>query len=863
MGYGLAFRFRALATVAANEAHAAEEARKLEKSTRLDAERVIVDSYTETGLTADRNGDPREAVLWFANAVAAAENHPLREQHNRIRMQSWLSQIAIPVRAFNLPAAWNKGLSYHPSGQSLLSLSLSGECKVLDLSTGQHRATPIAGWVSAAAWSPDGTLLVAASYGEVAVFDFPANKEVDRWTHPDPVNCLQFSPDGRLLVVGGDKTVQVRDVPNKSFRTGSLDVGCQVTSIATSRDGNRFAIRGFDQQVRVFSSSPDQSGTEPLLPVLPSASEGNLVPMFVGSDRLVVVDNHRAVRCWDLIQKEIVWEQAVKRVLCSTISLDGRWIALGEDFDVVLLDAESGNPVENRITIKHPNLINTISFHPRSPLLLTACEDHKARIFEVPSGKPVGPPIQHTNSVHRCLWSPDGTTFATVQWDGQLVRVWTRSDLHHDGQSKDFVTAQSAGPPFVRLNEQGDRWLPSSFDTTRTRTELQVMEVVSGKPVGPQLSGPGLISDADFIPRSSLIVLAGGGTREDASLALGKQNLDGPGFVRFVNSETGQAACEDIATPAQAIAVRASSDGQTVVVLCHRGQVMLLDPATGKVRVEHPAFESQPAIHGFVIRDRIRFSPQGDRFVLWGCQGAAELRKTADGGLVCGVRHDSGFLHDVQFSPDGQLVATCSSDHTVRLWSAFTGVAIGPPLNHSGWVFNAQFSRDGRRLLTASSDKHARIWDVETGTAILATREHGDQVFAVTFLPKEDLFLVSTRDGQLTAWDASLGKLMAPVRRLPGKLYQLARSDYGSHVLVSGQLSPARGFDWKQWILEPDPYLNSDDIRLLGEILTSQRVHEGGAAMSLNSTQWMERWTRFHEKHPNHPLFALPQARGF
>ncbi|MBC8115725.1 MAG: protein kinase, partial [Candidatus Saccharimonas sp.] len=408
VGYGLAFRFRALATVAANEARAADAARKLEKTTRLDGERVIIDAYTETGLTADRNGDPREAILWFANAVAASGNHPLREKHNRIRMQSWLSQIAIPVRAFSQPAAWNKGLSYHPSGRLLLSLSLSGQCEVLEISSGQRLALPTNGPVSAATWSPDGMLLVLASYQDVAVFDFPKNTEVDRWTHPDPVNCLQFNADGVLLVVGGDKTTQVRDVPKKSFRTAPMEIGSQVTSIAIAPNSRRFAVRGFDQQVRVFSCAPEQPNAEPLLPVQPSASDGNLPPMFVGSDRLVIVDNHHSVRCWDLSQTEIVWEQEIKRVLSSAISPDGKWIALGEDFDVVLLDAASGRPAEERIT--HPNLINNLSFHPRSSLLLTASEDHAARIFEIPSGMPVGPPIPHNNAVHRCVWSPDGTT---------------------------------------------------------------------------------------------------------------------------------------------------------------------------------------------------------------------------------------------------------------------------------------------------------------------------------------------------------------------------------------------------------------------------------------------------------------------
>ena len=685
---------------------------------------------------------------------------------------------------------------------------------------------------------------------------FPKNTEVDRWTHPDLVSCLQFSADGKLLVVGGDKTAQARDVPQKKFRTDPFATACQVTSLAIAPDARRFAVRDTDQQVRVFSSAEDQPNSEPLMPVLPSVAVGNVPPMFLGNDRLVVVDSLKSVRCWDLTKTEIVWEHKIQRVLTSAVSPDGKWIALGEDFELVLLDLASGKPAEQRI--KHKNMINAISFHPQSSLLLTAGVDHTARIFELPSGKPFGPPIPHCNAVHRCAWSPDGGSFATIQWDGQLIRVWKRSDLSRKLPAEDLAIVHSTHSPFVRYHEQSNRWLASGFDNGRDRTVFQVMETTSGKPIGPQLTGAGLISDADFIPKSSLIVMVGGGSREDAWRTLDKQKLDEPGYVRFVNSETGQAAFEDLVTHSQAIAVRASLDGQTVVVLCHRGHVVLLNAVTGQRRAELLAFQGKAATYGYVIRDRIRFSPQGDQFVLWGRSGVMELRKTGDGELLFEARHQEGFLHDVQFSPDGKLIATCGSDNAVRFWNTATGASAGQTLNHSGWVFNAQFSRDGRRLLTASSDKHARIWDVSTGTSILATREHNDQVFGVTFLPGDELFLVSTRDGQLTAWDASLGKMIAPARQLSKMILQLSLNNSSSQVLASGMLNPIHVFDWHEWILEPDAQLNREDVRLLGEILSSHRVHESGAATSLTSSEWIERWSKFRERHPNHPQLAVP-----
>ena len=888
IGPWLAVRFRELAKDAKREARDAETARELEKTARLATERSIIDSYTEIGLTAHRNGDPREAILWFANAVAASENYPLRERHNRIRMRSWLPQIAIPVQAFATTPAWKQSLNYHPSGHWLLSLSNTYECELLQVSDGQHLAIPMPGQITAAMFSPDGTRLIVAVNRDVAVFEFAidavdptsdrpdvgvrttgfATKELDRWTHSETVRCLQFSADGELLVVGGNESVQVREIPMKTFRTGSFTLGSQVTSAAIAADGRRFAVRCADKRVRVFSSAPDQANSEPLLPVLPSASDGFVPPMFVGNDRLVVIDSYKSVRCWNIDTQAIVWEYMPKRVLTSAMSPDGKWIALGEDGDGVLLDAVTGEPVQQRI--KHPNLINNFSFHPHRSLLLTACVDHSARIFEIPSGKPVGLPIPHGDAVHRCLWSPDGATFATVHWTGDLIRIWKPSDP----RLEEFVAAPSARGPFVRLNDHGDRWIPSSFDGGRDRTEFEVCDVKTGKVIGPKLSGPGLISDADFVPVvgqvSNLpskdgqvgnlphVVLVGGGSRDDVYRSLPDQKLDSSGFVRFVNSETGEPAFPDVTTSSQPIAVRAAPDGRTVVVLCHQGHLLLLDSATGKLHAEYQAFGGQPAIHGFLIRDRLRFSEQGDQFLIWGCGSLAELRKTDTGELLAAIHHDSSFIHDAQFSPDSKLVATCSSDNSVCLWDSATGLTSGKPLVHSGWVFSAQFSRDGRRLLTASEDKQARIWDMATRTAILTTREHGDQVFGVSFLPGEEMFLASTRDGQITAWDASLGKMIAPSRQMPGMVYQLSRQGTVPWVIASGQIIPMRGFNWTQWILEPDTQLSREDVRLLGELLASQRIHESGAATSLTSAEWFEHWTKFREKHPVHRVLKAP-----
>lgn len=65
----------------------------------------------------------------------------------------------------------------------------------------------------------------------------------------------------------------------------------------------------------------------------------------------------------------------------------------------------------------------------------------------------------------------------------------------------------------------------------------------------------------------------------------------------------------------------------------------------------------------------------------------------------------------IAFSPDGQILAFTSSDGTVRLWDVRSRQALGLPLpGHKGLVPAITFSKDGRTLATGGADKTARLW---------------------------------------------------------------------------------------------------------------------------------------------------------
>merc|ERR1711881_716708 len=75
----------------------------------------------------------------------------------------------------------------------------------------------------------------------------------------------------------------------------------------------------------------------------------------------------------------------------------------------------------------------------------------------------------------------------------------------------------------------------------------------------------------------------------------------------------------------------------------------------------------------------------------------------------------SDSVNTVAFSLDSKLVASGSSDMTVKIWDA----AVGSPLEtfegHSDSVNTVAFSPDGKLVASGSSDMTVRIWDATTG----------------------------------------------------------------------------------------------------------------------------------------------------
>src|SRR5262245_27315558 len=118
------------------------------------------------------------------------------------------------------------------------------------------------------------------------------------------------------------------------------------------------------------------------------------------------------------------------------------------------------------------------------------------------------------------------------------------------------------------------------------------------------------------------------------------------------------------------------------------------------------------------------------------------------------LRHNS-IVSSVTFSPDGKMLATGSSDRTVKLWDVTTGQELTTLEGQMAQVRSVAFSPDGKMLATGSDDRTARLWDVTTGQELTTLKGHMTQVWSVAFSPDGKMLATGSSDRTVKLWDVT------------------------------------------------------------------------------------------------------------
>ena len=216
--------------------------------------------------------------------------------------------------------------------------------------------------------------------------------------------------------------------------------------------------------------------------------------------------------------------------------------------------------------------------------------------------------------------------------------------------------------------------------------------------------------------------------------------------------------------------VRFSPDGRTLAIAIDGGEMgpslELWDVGTG-ARRKWLSLENR---YDYVLS--MDFSPdgqtlasgyKGDDIRLWDVATGTLLR-TFKGHTDARYRVHA---NSVRFSADGEtLVSAASLTETrwdmnkfyrIRQWDVASGEPLKEIIVDTDSVFSVCWSADGQTLARGNLDGTIRLWDVETGEPLKILTAHIDAVTSLCWRPDGQLLASASRDGTVRLWDVETG----------------------------------------------------------------------------------------------------------
>ncbi len=184
----------------------------------------------------------------------------------------------------------------------------------------------------------------------------------------------------------------------------------------------------------------------------------------------------------------------------------------------------------------------------------------------------------------------------------------------------------------------------------------------------------------------------------------------------------------------------------------------------------------------------VAFSPSQDIFAVGDSIGGIRLFRLQDWQPYLDLRGHgkdgkNGWVTEVTFSPNGNLLASSSMDNTVKIWDSHTGECLKTFRDGDKWIWTVAFSPDGNTVASGGDDHTIKLWNIHTEEyKILAG--HDDWIASVVFHPKGNLLASGSYDCTVRGWDIATGECCKTIDAHQNKIYSIG-FDPNGEILAS------------------------------------------------------------------------------
>ncbi len=607
------------------------------------------------------------------------------------------------------------------------------------------------------AFSPDGSTLASGSLdGLVKLWDVSTRRDIDTFdAHTGWVASLAFSPNGMMLASGSDdQTVKLWEVSTRRNLATFEEHWGRVVSVVFSPDGSTLASGSLDGLVKLWEVSTRRN-----LATFEGHMWGGSVAFSPDGMILAAGSGDGTIKLWDVATEKNIatFEGHTREVISVAFSPDGETLASGSDNGTVKLwDVATRT---NIATFEEDRgRVSSVAFSPDGTILASGAWDKTVNLWDVATRTNLATLEGHRGLVHSVAFSPEGTMLASGSGD-HTIRLWDVSEwrlprpqnlvkISGDNQ-QDTPDAELAMPLVVEVRDQygnplqharvtfavtaGEGKLSGRFTVENTTTDA------NGRAQSTLTPGPGTNTVKASIPGIEVTFNAVGVGMPTTSVIGGdyqQWRLPNGATVRL---EKGHISGDDKA-------VAFSPDGQSLAVASAIG-VWLYDVATLRGRALLTGHKGEVS--------SVSFSPDGTILASGSSDHTIKLWKVQTEENIATFEGHSREVTSIAFSPDGTILASGSSDHTIKLWKVQTEENIATFEGHSREVTSIAFSPDGTTLASGSWDETVRLWDVATRTNIATFLEHTREVTAVAFSPDGTTLVSVGGDRMIRLWEVS------------------------------------------------------------------------------------------------------------